>query len=144
MPAFLLSPLIRALAIALGFAVVLGLWRWERHDRIAAEAVADAASARLGLAEQDAARWRQAADLRDAAIDARDAALAAQSAEVERWRVASAHAMEAARNAAEAARRHRDAADQRIDELMEAARARPETVRPLGPLVLGRVDRLFD
>jgi hypothetical protein len=144
MPAFLLNPLIRYGLIALVIGVLLGLWRWERHDRIAAEKEAAAALERLDLAQQDAARWQQAATLRDAAIAELKTTLETQSAAAERWRLSSEKADAAARVAAETDQRNRAAADARIRELMEAARARPEAVRPLGPLVLGRVDGLFN
>jgi hypothetical protein len=132
------------LAIGLVFAAIVGLWRWERHDRIAAQTIARAATERLALAQQDAARWQQASNLRDAAITELKTVLDAQSTAVERWRLSSERADTAARLAAETDRRNRAAADARVRELMEEARARPEAVRPLGPLVLGRVDGLFD
>src|SRR4051794_23938290 len=43
------------LAIGLAFVVVTGLWRWERHDRIAAATTARAATERLVLAQEDVA-----------------------------------------------------------------------------------------
>jgi hypothetical protein len=144
MPAFLLNPLIRYGLIALAFGVLVGLWRWERHDRIAAEKGEQAALERLDLAQQDAARWQQASTLRDAAIAELKTTLETQSAAAERWRLTGERADAAARVAAETDQRNRAAADARIRELMEEARARPEAVRPLGPLVLGRVDGLFD
>ena len=131
-------------AVGIAFAALTGLWRWEHHDRIAAESVAQSATERLSLAQQDAARWQQASALRDLAIVELHVTLAAQSDAVERWRLSSANADAAARIAAETDRRNRAAADARIRELMEEARARPEAVRPLGPLVLTRVDGLFD
>jgi len=132
------------LAIGLAFAAIVGLWRWERHDRVAAQATARAATERLALAQQDAARWQQASALRDTAIAELKATLDAQSSAIERWRLSSARADAAARLAAETDARNRAAADARIRELMEEASARPEAVRPLGPLVLGRVDGLFE
>lgn len=140
----LASPIIKWGLIALAISVLLGLWRWERHYRVAAEKSEAAALQRLDLAQQDAARWRQASTLRDAAIAELKVTLDAQSAAAERWRLTSERADAAARIAAETDQRSRAAADLRIRELMEAARARPEAVRPLGPLVLGRVDGLFD
>ena len=131
-------------AVGIAFAAMTGLWRWERHDRSAAQETAVAAIVRLDLARQDVARWRQASDLRDAAITELRAVLDQQSVAVERWRLSSERADAAARNAAETDRRNRAAADVRIQELMEEVRARPEAVRPLGPLVLNRVDGLFD
>jgi hypothetical protein len=144
MPAFLLSPLIRTGLVALVVGALFGLWRWERHDRVAAEKGEAAALERLDLAQRDASRWQQAATLRDAAIAELKATLDAQSAAAERWRLSSAKADAAARVAAETDQRNRAAADLRIRELLEESRARPEAVRPLGPLVLGRVDGLFD
>jgi len=131
-------------AVGLVIVGLTGLWRWERHDRVAAEAIADAATARLHLAQQDATRWQQASALRDAAIVKLSATLDAQSSAVERWRVASERADAAARLAAETDRRNRAAADVRIRALMEEARVHPEEVQSLGSLVLRRVDGLFD
>jgi hypothetical protein len=131
-------------ALGLVFAALAALWRWERHDRIAAEAAERAAVVERDLATADAARWRQASDLRDQAIARRDAAIAQQDAAIERWR-ASAERAEAAQVAAEAqSRAARAAFDARRKELDDEARAKPQDVRDLGPLVRGRADRLFD
>ncbi|HVO02191.1 MAG TPA: hypothetical protein VMT54_08315 [Candidatus Cybelea sp.] len=130
-------------AAGLAVAVLVGLWRWERHDRIAAEKAEQAALSARDLAEADAARWQAAAEARDRALAERDQAIAAQSAAIERLRFDAARAETIAQGASAAAREAEQAADARIRELETEARAKPDDVRPLGPLVLKRVDGLF-
>ncbi|HVT52752.1 MAG TPA: hypothetical protein VHE77_14330 [Dongiaceae bacterium] len=131
-------------ATGLVVAALAVLWRWERHDRIAAEAVAQAATAARDLARGDAERWRTASDQRDAALARLNDLIAEQNAAVARLRVSLDVADQAA---AEAQANSRDAhaqLDQRIKELNDEAKLHPEDVAPLGRLVRGRVDRLWD
>jgi septal ring factor EnvC (AmiA/AmiB activator) len=126
-------------AVSLGLACLAtaGLWRWERHDRLAAEAQVQALAARLDLAEGDVQRWRDA-------VTVRDRALAEQQAALERLRSDAARADAVAQRARDETSAARAAAERRIQALEEEAHAKPEDVRALGPLVLRRAGGLFD
>jgi len=123
---------------------LLGLWRWERHDRLTAEATAQAASEERDRAVAGLNRWKAAVAARDQALAQRDAALAAQSSAIERLRLDANRAEEMARASQVEAERAQSAADARIRAIEEEAHAKPEDVRDLGPLVLRRVGGLFD
>jgi len=125
-------------------AALLGLWRWERHDRIAAQALAEAATAARDLAQGDARRWHDASDQRDAAIAQLDGLVAQQNAAVTRLRTSLDLADRAAAQAAADDRDARTRLEQRIKELNDEAKAHPENVAPLGGIVRHRVDRLWD
>ena len=132
------------LATGLVVAALLGLWRWERHDRIAAEATAKAATIQLDLASADARRWHAASDLRDQAIAALGNRVAQQNAAVAKLQFGVEHANRAAAQAEAETRDARLQLDQRIKDIENEAKSHPERIAPLGPIVLGRVDRLWD
>ena len=132
------------LATGLLIAALTGLWRWERHDRIAAEAVAAAASTARDLALEDVTRWRNASDLRDAAIGRLDDLLARQNAAVLKLQFSLDAANQAALQAEAAGRDARAQFDRRVKEIDDEAKVHPEDVVPLGRIVRGRVDRLWD
>jgi hypothetical protein len=131
-------------ATGLVVALLLGLWRWERHDRLAAEAMAEAARAARDLAQADAGRWHAASDLRDAAITGLNHAIAVQNTAVRKLQFSLDQANAAAARAEAASRDARGQFDQRMKELDDAAKAHPEEIAPLGRLVRDRVDRLWD
>jgi len=128
---------LRWIVAGAAMAGLVGLWRWERHDRLAAARMEQAALRETALARADAARWQ-------AAAAQRDQALALQTAAIERLRFDAARAESAAHKASIQSRAAAVAASLRIRELEEEAHARPEDVRPLGPIVLRRVGRLFE
>ncbi len=131
---------------ATGFVVaaLFGLWRWERHERNAAEAGAAAAIAARDLARADAQRSHDASDLRDAAIAQVTAVLARQNAAVEKLRFSLEAADRAAATSQALSRDARAQFDRRIKELDDEAKQHPEDVIPLGGIVRSRVDRLWD
>lgn len=131
-------------ATAVVLLVLLGLWRWERHDRRAAEASLHVAVEEHNRVTAELDRWKTTVAARDQALAQRDAALAAQSAAIERLRMDANRAEEVARASELEAVRAQSAADARIRAIEEEAHAKPEDVRDLGPLVLRRVDGLFD
>jgi hypothetical protein len=135
---------LRWVAVGVTLAALLGLWRWERHDRLLAEQSERMARAALQMAGDDVARWQAAAAQRDRALAARDAALAIQSAAIERLRAYAAKAAAAARRTALENSAAAQAAAARLRELEEEAHARPEDVRDLGPIVLRGAAGLFD
>jgi hypothetical protein len=132
------------LAAGLVIAALTGLWRWERHDRVAAEAVATAAGTARDLALEDVARWRNASDLRDAAIGRLDDLIARQNAAVLKLQFSLDAANQAAARAEAVGRDARTQFDRRVKEIDDEAKAHPEDVVPLGRIVRGRVDRLWD
>ena len=136
--------LMKWLATGLVIAALTGLWRWERHDRLAAEATAEAATATRDLALEDARRWRSASDLRDAAIARLNDLVATQNAAVMKLQFSLDAADQAAAEAEAAGRDARAQFDRRIKELDDEAKAHPEDVAPLGRIVRGRVDRLWE
>ncbi len=142
--ATLAKPLIKWGIVALAIALLAGLWRWERHDRIAAEATTEAAIGARDLARADTARWHDASNLRDAAIAQLNAVLARQNTAVQRLQFSVDQANGAAMKAEARARDARAQFDQRIREMEEEADAHPDQVVPLGPIVRSRVGRLWD
>jgi len=135
---------LRWMAVGLGFAALTGLWQWERHDRLAAEKGEKAAALQLDAARADADRWKAASDQRDQAVAELQAVLDRQSAAVLRLQFSLERADEAAARAADDDRSRRAALDQRIQQLEDEAHAHPDQVVPIGPLVRGRVARLWD
>jgi hypothetical protein len=136
--------LLKWAAVGLSIAVLAGLWRWERHDRIAAAGIAAAATAQLAGARTDAQRWHDASDLRDRALSGLSDKLALQNAAIAKMQFSLERADQAAAGAAALSRDARAQFDQRIKEIADAAKAHPEQVAPLGIIVLGRVERLWD
>ena len=135
---------LRWLTAAVAMIALLGLWRWERHDRLAAEATAHAATEGYDHAVAELDRWKTAVTERDQALAQRDATLSAQSAAIEHLRMDANRAEQVARVSELEAEQARSAADARIRAIEEEAHAKPEDVRALGPLVLRRVGGLFD
>jgi creatinine amidohydrolase/Fe(II)-dependent formamide hydrolase-like protein len=131
-------------AVGLVFAALTGLWQWERHDRLAAQKGETAALLQLDLARADADRWKAASDQRDQVIAELKVALDRQNAAVLRLQFSLDRANEAAARAADDDRAQRAALDQRIQQLEDEAHAHPDQVVPIGPLVRGRVDRLWN
>jgi hypothetical protein len=131
-------------ATGLAVAILLCLWRWERHDRVAAQVAAEAAQAARDRAQDDAKRWHDASDQRDAAIARLSGVLNQQNAAVAKLRSSLDLADRAAAQAAADSRNARAAFEQRIKELNDEAKAHPEDVVPLGGIVRGRLDRLWD
>ena len=129
----------------------LGLLAWYRHEGHSAQAAQhqaerdrDDARGRLADARHDAKRWHDASDQRDLAIGVLKASLDRQNAALMRLQFNLDHANEAAARAADADRTARAALDQRIQQLEDEAHAHPDQVAPLGGIVRGRVDRLWD
>jgi hypothetical protein len=142
--AYLAKPLIQWGLVVLAIGVLLGLWQWERHDRVAAEKGERAALAQRDLAAADAQRWRDASDLRDLALKGLRDTIDRQNAAVQRLQFSLDQANQAAAVAEAQTRDARAQFDQRIQQLEDEARAHPDQVGPLGSIVRGRVDRLWD
>jgi hypothetical protein len=136
MLAYLAKPLIKWGLIALAIGVLFGLWRWERHDRIAAEKGEAAALERLDLAQQDAARWHGASDLRDQAITTLKTTLDTQSAAIERQRADELRLEASIRAGVDRNRTLAEKLTATRAQLEAEAHAHPEDDRPLGPLGL--------
>jgi hypothetical protein len=134
-----------AIVAGVSFGAGIGGTWWVAHQRIVAvSAERDQAKQAADLAQEDAARWKSASDTRDRVIAERDAQLDAQNAAVEQLRASVDRADQAAAAAEAQTRDARAAFDQRTQELEDAAHAQPSDVRGLGPIVLKRVDRLFE
>jgi hypothetical protein len=134
--ASLAKPLIKWGIVAAVIGALFGLWRWERHDRVAAEKGEAAALERLDLAQQDATRWHTASDLRDQAISQLKAALDRQSAAIEAQRADEARLAAAVRAGVDRNRILSDRLAAATAALEEQAHAHPEDDRPLGPIGL--------
>jgi hypothetical protein len=130
--------------VAVVFGSLFGLWRWERHDRIAAEKILEAAKLARDIAAADAQRWRTASDQRDAALARLTGALAQQNDAVTKLQFSLERANGAAVQAEAESRDARTRFSERIKELEYEANAHPESVIPVGSIVRGRVDRLWD
>ncbi len=99
---------------------------WSRLD--AKAAAIGSLTEQRDLAAGDAARWQQAATERQAVIDRQALALRRlESDGAAARRIAEATTAQAAQRIA--------TLESRISQLKEAAHARPEDVRPLGPVV---------
>jgi DNA-binding helix-hairpin-helix protein with protein kinase domain len=142
--AYLAKPLIKLGLVALAIGVLFGLWQWERHDRIAAEKGEHAALAERDLAAADAQRWHAASDLRDLALKGLRDTVDRQNAAVQRLQFSLDRANQAATAAEAQTRDARAQFDQRTRQLEDEAHAHPDQVDPLGTIVRGRVDRLWD
>lgn len=130
--------------VALVIAVLAG-WGFVEHEwRGAAQKGEKAAIVERDLAQQDAVRWHDASDLRDLSIANLNKALSDQSAAIEVQRAQTLVAQKAAMAAQDAAARIQQEADTRIQKLRDEANTHPENVRDLGPIVLGRVNGLFE
>jgi len=140
----LASPLIKWAIVGVAIAVLFGLWRWERHDRIAAEAVAAAATERLELARQDATRWRNASEVRDQAIGQLKAALDQQSGAIEAQRADELRMQATIRAGVDRSRILSDQLTAANAALEAETHAHPEDDRPLGPAGLRYGRLLFD
>jgi hypothetical protein len=101
----------------------------------AKEAAISSLSQQLAMAAGDAARWRLAAEQRQGVIDRQAATLRRLESDAAAARaIAEANETRAGQRIA--------ALEARLSELKEAAHARPEDVRPLGPIVLGALPSL--
>lgn len=117
---------------------------WEHRVVTVAEAQRDAAKQAADLASQDAQRWHDASDQRDQQLRAMGDALTRQNAAVAKLQFSLDQANTAAAKAEADTRDARAQFDQRIQEIEDEAHAHPDQVVPLGPIVRGRVDRLWD
>lgn len=127
--------------------VIIGLTAaliWERHEvKVARESQA-VAERQAAISATDAERWQKASGDRDAEIGQYRQAAIAQNEIVANQVAAKKRADDAAAAAIAEAAKVQTAADQRIKEIEDEARAKPQDVRSLGPIVLRRVDELFD
>jgi len=136
-----------AYAVLFGLGLALGAtpaYIWERRAVTAAEAQRDRYRQSAELASQDAQRWEHASDLRDQALEAMRATVDRQNSAIERLQISLEQASDAAGKAEAEMRSARNQFDERIREMEEQAHAHPNQVVPLGPIVRGRVDRLWD
>jgi len=136
--------LLKWAATGLVVALLLGLWRWERHDRVAAEATAKAVSMQLEWARDDARRWHDASDIRDRAIAELGDRVEQQNAAVAKLQFGLDRANQATAKAQADGRDASRQFDERIKEITDEAKAHPERIAPLGAIVRSRVDRLWD
>ena len=109
--------------------VLFGATNAVLHARITAkEAEIAGLTDQLGVASADAKRWQQSAEQRQGVIDRQAASLRRLEADGQAARVL------AAANTNKAMQRI-SALEAKLTQLKEAAHARPEDVRPLGPIV---------
>jgi hypothetical protein len=150
MPAFLAPYAAKLAGSLISWLVILGiigalfgLWRWERHDRIAAEKGEKAAQLESGLHAADAARWHTRSDQGDQALDQVVAAYKRQTDLVKQGR-ANETALRASLDGAHLrATALQETADQLSKETDDESQKAPSDVVPLGPIVLRHAGSLF-
>jgi hypothetical protein len=116
--------------------VLLGAADAVLHARIAVkEAEIAGLTDQLGVASADVKRWQQSAEQRQGVIDRQAASLRRLEADGEAARLlATANTDKAAQRIA--------ALEAKLTQWKEAAHARPEDVRPLGPIVRSALSSL--
>lgn len=130
---FIAKPLVKWGIVAIVIGALFGLWRWERHDRIAAEKGESAAKLESGLHEADATRWQTAAEARLAQIVGLSDQMTRQNAEIKATAAARDRAEQRAAGAAtQAAKAQSDLNDLTL-KWKERGHAHPEDVGRLAP-----------
>lgn len=144
MPAFLLAPLARWIAVGVVILLLTGGLFWFKHEaRVARESQA-VAERQAAISAADAARWQAASDVRDAALGQLKTALDEQSAAVEASKIDAARLRASLDSIRQQNDRLQAETASLARELAEEAAKAPGDVRELGPIVARRAKALFE